>query len=147
MRAFIRILESPNTKIWFIPLDRAIFRPCHKPQNSATLFDSIPSPQANLLIVIPSAELINPPAPASPGFPFEAPSKKRLGSFSEDLQRLNSVSSSRTSHCSVSGAILEEPGCILEVNMVNQLISFCWSWMEFLIELLLSRTSPRVALA
>ena len=147
MRVLIRSLESPKTMILCIPLDRAIFKPCHKPQNSATLLDSIPSPQANLLRVIPSAELIIPPAPARPGFPFEAPSKKRLGSFRDDFQRLKSESSSRTSHCYVLGAILELPGWILEVNRLNQLISFCWSWVEFLIELLLSRTSPRVALA
>ena len=147
MRALIRILESPNIMIWCIPLERAIFKPCHNPQNSATLLDSIPSPQANLLSVIPSAELIIPPAPARPGFPFEAPSKKRLGTFRDDFQRLKSESSSRISHCSVLGAILEVPGWILGVNRLNQLISFCWSWMEFLVELLLSRTSPRVALA
>ena len=147
MRALIRSLESPKTKILPIPLARAIFKPCHNPQNSAALLDSIPSPQAYLLSVFPLAKLITPPAPAEPGFPFEAPSKKRKGSFKDDFQRLKSASSNIISHCSDWGMRRVIRGWRLGVNELNQHNSSCRSWVEFFKDRLLSRASPRIALA
>jgi hypothetical protein len=79
--ACIIILESPMiVKSWILSLI-AWCRPCQRARASALLLDSMPRPIAKRVAITSVRFSIMPPPPAWPGFPFEAPSKKRIGVF------------------------------------------------------------------
>ena len=58
----------------------------------------MPSPEQNLIEVKPSRGITRPPAPKTPGLPFEAPSKKIAAEDELDQKELKAPMSPRNLH-------------------------------------------------
>ena len=90
--------ESPNiiTLRRFLVFMRC--RPCSRASHSASLLVLVPSPQAKVCSTCPLGSRRIPPALATLGLPFEAPSKKKAYEFFSLSQDLNSLLDSHISH-------------------------------------------------
>nr|GMD28891.1 hypothetical protein Iba_chr08eCG11570 [Ipomoea batatas] len=66
------------------PLLSAYFKPKIMARYSAALFVATPKPSRSLHVCLPSSARSTTPAPACPGFPFEAPSNSRVQERPDD---------------------------------------------------------------
>ena len=103
--ACIIILESPIiVKSWILSFF-AWCSPCQRAKASALLLDSIPRPIVKRVVVASVRFSIIPPPPVRPGFPFEGPSKKRIGVFISLFQLVKSFLLFLISQSSLTGSL------------------------------------------